>query len=262
MASDNQANYARIGFFIIIGIVLILVTLVWLGGFGGNKNEMLAETYFPNDVSGLDVGSTVNLRGVRVGSVKRISFVGAEYDVAKPEDGRKIFVLMSLDKRLFRLYRSSHIAQPEQMLENLVNMGLHATVSASGVTGLSHIELNFPKGRVQGQRPSWKNHNIVIPAAPSILQSVADSATQILDQINRMDLLAAWTNAVSTLESANLSLGTLGTLLETNGGNVNEILDNLREASSSLRDFAAEIRANPSLLLRSNDPDRLPETSP
>ena len=262
MANDNQANYARIGFFIIVGIALILGTLVWLGGFGGNKDRMLAETYFPNDVSGLDVGSTVNLRGVRVGSVKRISFVGAEYDVAKPEDGRKIFVLMSLDKRLFRLNRSSHVAQPEQMLENLVNMGLHATVSASGVTGLSHIELNFPKGKVQDQRPSWKNHNIVIPSAPSILQSVADSATQILDQINRMDLLAAWTNAVLTLESANVTLSSLGTLLDSNGGNVGEILDNLREASSSLRDFAAEVKSNPSLLLRSQDYDRLPETTP
>ena len=262
MANDNQANYARIGFFIIVGIALIMGTLVWLGGFGGDKDRMFAETYFPNDVSGLDIGSTVNLRGVRVGSVKRISFVGAEYDVAKPEDGRKIYVLMSLDKRLFRLNRSSHVAQPEQMLENLVNMGLHATVSASGVTGLSHIELNFPKGKVQDQRPSWKNHNIVIPSAPSILQSVADSATQILDQINRMDLLAAWTNAVSTLENANAAINSLSTLLESNGGNINEILDNLREASSSLRDFAIEVKSNPSILLRSNDPDRLPETTP
>ena len=75
-----------------------------------------------------------------------------------------------------------------------------------------------------------------------------------------MDLLAAWTNAVATLESANVAIGSLGTLLETNSGNINEILDNLREASSSLRDFANDVKSNPSLLLRSNDPDRLPET--
>lgn len=260
MANDNHANYTRIGFFIIIGIALILGTVVWLGGGGRNKHEMLAETYFPNDVSGLDVGSTVNLRGVRVGSVKRISFVGAEYDVTVPEDGRKIFVLMSLDQRLFRLRPDPHVEDPRQMLQKLVSMGLHATVSASGVTGLSHIELNFPKGKVSDERPSWKNHNIVIPSAPSILQSVADSATQILDQINRMDLLAAWTNAVSTLESANVTIGTVGTLLESNGGNIGEILDNLREASSSIRDFANDLKANPSILLRASDPERLPET--
>ncbi|MBR1588744.1 MAG: MCE family protein [Kiritimatiellae bacterium] len=260
MANDSHASYTRIGFFIIAGVALVLGAVVWLGGGGRNSNEMLAETYFPNDVSGLDVGSTVNLRGVRVGSVKRISFVGAEYDVTVPEDGRKIFVLMSLDKRIFRLNRTGRVEEPVQMLQNLVNMGLHATVSASGVTGLSHIELNFPKVKVPDERPAWTSHNIVIPSAPSILQSVADSATQILDQINRMDLLAAWSNAVSTLESANATIGAFGTLLESNGGNIRETLDNLREASSSIRDFADGIRANPSALLRSSDPERLPET--
>lgn len=259
MANDNQANYARIGFFIIVGIALILGTLVWLGGFGANKNEFLVETYFPNDVSGLDVGSSVNFRGVRVGSVKRISFIGAEYDVTVPEDGRKIYVLLALDQRLFRL---NHAGSPEKMLASFVSKGLHATVSASGVTGLSHIELNFPKGRVPDERVSWKTRRVTIPPAPSILQSAADSATQILDQINRMDLLAAWTNAVSTLENANAAINSLSTLLESNGGNINEILDNLREASSSLRDFAIEVKSNPSILLRSNDPDRLPETTP
>lgn len=260
MANDNHANYTRIGFFIIVGVALILGTIVWLGGWGRNDNEMLAETYFPNDVSGLDVGSTVNLRGVRVGSVKRISFVGAEYDVSAPEDGRKIFVLMSLDKRLFRLHPDPSAEEPKQMLQRLVSMGLHATVSASGVTGLSRIELNFPKGKVTDERPTWKSHNTLIPSAPSILQSVAESATQILDQINRMDLFAAWTNAVSTIESANGTIGTVGTLLESNGGNIGEILDNLREASSSIRDFANDLKANPSILLRSSDPERLPET--
>ena len=143
-----------------------------------------------------------------------------------------------------------------------MSKGLHATVSASGVTGLSHIELNFPKGTRPKEERSWEPDCTTIPPAPSILQSAADSATQILDQINRMDLLAAWTNAVSTIESANVTISTLGTLLESNSGNIGEILDNVREATASLRDFANEIKSNPSLLLRSNDPERLPETAP
>jgi ABC-type transporter Mla subunit MlaD len=257
MANDNHANYARIGGFILFGTALILITLAWLGGAGGKQNEFLAETFFSNDVSGLDVGSAVNLRGVRVGSVKRISFLGAVYDVASHEDGRKIHVLLALDKRLFRVDKTDN---PQKTLEGLVSRGLHATVSASGVTGLSHIELNFPKGKVVDEKIGWTPENVTIPPAPSILQSAADSATQILDQINRMDLLAAWTNIVLTLENANSTLSSLGTLLESNGGNVGEILDNLRETSASLRDFANDIKSNPSLLIRSNDPDRLPET--
>lgn len=257
MANDNHANYARIGGFIIFGSVLILITLAWLGGAGGKQNEFLAETFFSDDVSGLDVGSAVNLRGVRVGSVKRISFIGAVYDGASHEDRRKIHVLLALDKRLFRVNQTEN---PQKTLEGFVSRGLHATVSASGVTGLSHIELNFPKGKIAEEKIGWTPENVTIPPAPSILQSAADSATQILDQINRMDLLAAWTNIVGTLENANITLSSLGALLESNGGNVGEILDNLRETSASLRDFANDIKSNPSLLLRSNDPDRLPET--
>ena len=65
MASDNQANYARIGGFIIVGIALIVATLVWLGGVGGKDSEFLVETFFPNDVTGLDVkaGDTVTVFG-------------------------------------------------------------------------------------------------------------------------------------------------------------------------------------------------------
>ena len=257
MASDNQANYTKIGAFILAGIALLAVTLVYLGGVGARKNEFYAETYFPNEVTGLDVGSAVNFRGVRVGSVKRISFVGAEYDVMAPEDGRKIYVLLALDQRLFNL---RHAQSPEDTLRMFVTKGLHATVSASGITGLSHIELNFPKGSVPAEKMSWKPRRTAIPPAPSILQSAADSATQILNQINRMDLLAAWSNAVGAVENANAAIGTLNTLLESNAGNLGEILANLREASASLRDFAEEIKANPALLLRSNDPERLPET--
>ena len=39
-----------------------------------------------------------------------------------------------------------------------------------------------------------------------------------------------------------------------------EILDNLREASSSIRDFANDLKSNPSILLRASNPERLPET--
>ena len=94
---NNEANFAKIGAFIIAGVVLIAGTLVYLGGMRGKKNEFFVETYFHNSVSGLDVGSTVNYRGVKLGSVKKISFIGAEYSEVPPKDGRNIYVLMALD---------------------------------------------------------------------------------------------------------------------------------------------------------------------
>ena len=259
MAADNQPNYAKIGFFILAGIALAVGTLVYLGGFGTAQHEFTAETHFSYPVSGLDVGSAVNFRGVRVGSVRRISFVGAEYDdIGNPYDRRQIYVELALDKRLFRFGgKEDHV---NEALARLVERGLHATVSSSGVTGLSKIELNFPKIPREDEKISWRPKHIVIPPAPAFLQSAADSVTQILDQLNHMDFVTAWSNVVEVTGSANVLLQDTTTLLQAQKGNIGEIMDNVREASIGLRSFTDQIQSNPSLLLRSSTPERLDET--
>ena len=259
MASDNQPNYAKIGFFILAGAALVVGTLVYLGGFGSKKHEFLAETHFAYPVSGLDVGSAVNFRGVRVGNVRRISFIGAEYDeIGNPRDRRQIYVELALDKRLFRF--GGNEERVREVLERLVERGLHAMVSSSGVTGLSKIELNFPTIPRDDEKISWRPKYTVIPPAPSILQSAADSATQLLDQLNKMDFASAWSNVVETTGSANTLLPDVTALLQAQKGNIGESLDNVREASAGLRAFTDEIRSNPSALLRSSTPERLDET--
>ena len=259
MAADNQPNYAKIGFFILAGVALAVGTLVYLGGFGAAQHEFVAETHFSYPVSGLDVGSAVNFRGVRVGSVRRISFIGAEYDeIGNPHDRRQIYVELALDKRLFRFGGSDE--RVNETLGRLVERGLHATVSSSGVTGLSKIELNFPKIPREDEKISWRPRYIVIPPAPAFLQSAADSVTQILDQLNRMDFVAAWSNVVQVTGSANVLLQDATALIQEQKGKVGETMDNVLDASRGLRAFTDQIQANPAALLRSSSPERLDET--
>ena len=259
MAAENQPNYAKIGFFILSGVALAVASLVYLGGFGTAQHEFIAETHFTYPVSGLDVGSAVNFRGVRVGSVRRISFIGAEYDeIGNPHDRRQIYVELALDKRLFRFGGKDE--RVKETLARLVERGLHATVSSSGVTGLSKIELNFPTILREDEKISWQPKYIVIPPAPAFLQSAADSVTQILDQLNRMDFVAAWSNVVEVTGNVNVLLQDATALIQAQKGNVGEIMDNVREASIGLRAFTDEIRANPAALIRSSSPERLDET--
>lgn len=258
MAKDSQANYAKIGFFIIMGALLIVGTLVYLGGFGAKKHEFIAETHFANSVSGLDVGSRVALRGVKVGSVRRLSFVGAEYDdVRVPSDRHRIYVELALDTRLMSF---GDDGRAKDVLRRLVERGLHATVTASGVTGLSYIELNFPKNVVADEKVSWKPRHPMIPPAPSILQSAADSMTQLLDQLNRMDIAGVWSNVARITESVGGLVDEASGLLSSQRGNVEAILGNVRDASAGLGEFAEEIRRNPSAILRERTPERLDET--
>ena len=252
----TSANYTRLGLFIVAASVLIVGAVIWFGGVRGNKHEIEIETYFVDPVSGLDVGSAVNFRGVKIGSVKQISFIGAQYADAAPEDRQTIWVRLALDERLIAMKDGD----AKEHIKDLLDKGIHATVSASGVTGLSRIEMNFPKAKIVDKKISWKPRAITVPPAPSILQSAADSVQRILSQIDRMDLVDAWTNLIVTVRNAGAAFDNAGGLLDAQRGNVDEILSNLRDASSALRAFADEVRSNPSLLLRDRSPEPLDET--
>ena len=258
MANDNEASFAKIGAFILFGVALIAGVLVYLGGVGGQKREYLVETYFSNDVSGLDVGSAVNFRGVRIGAVKDISFIGVEYEDMPPKFSRDIYVLMALDSRLCRVPESSR--GMESAMQRMVSHGLHATVTASGITGLSRIELNFPKTEIVDETIPWRPRHLFIPPAPSILESAADSATKILNQLNKMDFVSVWSNVVRLTGSAADMCESANDLIDSQKGRIGETLQNLDGAVSSLRSFAETISENPSLLLRPRDAEPLPET--
>ena len=257
-AMNNEANFAKIGAFILFGFALITGTLVYLGGMGGREKRFYVETYFPTSVSGLDVGSEVNYRGVKLGAVEKISFIAAEYDNVPPKDGHHIYVLMALDSE--RCRRSQN-ETPEKTMARMISNGLHATVTASGITGLSRIEMNFPKMDIPDMKLTWKPRNLFIHPAPSILDSAADSLTKVIGQLNQMDLVAALSNIVRAAKSAGDVCETVDSLVDSERDRVGRILENLDGATSSLRAFSETISDNPSLLIRSRDAKPLPETS-
>ena len=96
--------------------------------------------------------------------------------------------------------------------------------------------------------------------APSMLESVSDGLTKVLDQINQMDLAVAWSNVMDATKGAAEMCGNVNALVETERDRIGRILENLDGATSSLRAFSETISDNPSLLIRSRDAEPLPET--
>lgn len=256
----NQANYAKVGFAVVAGTAVIVMMLAYLGGALGKHDVIYAETYSDTPVSGLAVGSDVNLRGVKVGEVSEISFVGSEYDDAKGDDIPKIYILMAFTTRKMRM---SSDEDPEDHLRELVKRGLHATVTASGITGISKIELNFPRegAEIETRAISWRPRHVSIPPAPSMLESFADAAAKVMNQLNRMDFAAAWSNLASVAESAANVAANADDLVENGKSGIESIVRNMEEATTRVRELATDLRENPSLLLRANDSDPLPETA-
>ena len=256
MALGNHANYGKVGFTVILGVAAIVASFVYFGGYTTRGGAFLAETYYDTPVTGLNVGSDVTFRGVKVGEVKSISFIGSDYPDASDTDKQCIRVVLSFNRRF-----ADNENEPEALLKRQVKKGVCATVTSSGITGIAHVELNYPRVEPPRRRISWKPEHVCIPPAPSMLESFSDSAAKVMNHLNQMDLASASSNMTAAVESAARICSDVSAMLETGRPSVAAILSNLESATESLKDFAEKINREPSLLLRSGDQPPLPETS-
>ncbi len=260
----NHANYSRIGFTLILAIAAISAALVYIGGAGGDEDMVWAETYSEKPVSGLSLGSAVNFRGVKVGEVKRISFVRSDYGV-RGHDGSLIRIVMTLSEK-FLAPREGEDA--EDALADAVQHGLRATVTASGITGLSRIELDFSRQDDGTERAiSWAPEFTPIRPGTSLLDNFSDSATRVMNEIDKMDFDAFRESLATIMGGAeeavsnanNLAVIASGVLAENRAG-IAETVENLKETSANLRELTETLKRDPSLLLRPHSPDPLEET--
>lgn len=258
MANENHASYARIGLTVVLGAIATAVTLIYFGGVGDRQSELLAETYYRKPVSGLSIGSEVNFRGVKVGEVRDISFLGCQYDDVAEDEMQDIYILIAFNTRLFRL---EDWESPEETLLFLIDKGMRATVTSSGVTGLSRIELNFPHVELAPEVISWKPEHICIPPAPSMLDNFSDSVTKMMTQINRMDFVSTWSNITAVSGSFARLADNLNAVIEGQSARVDGILRRVESVTDGLDELVDELKANPSLLVRSANPGELPETA-
>ncbi len=260
MANDNHASYTKIGLAVIAGVIAIVGVLIYIGKAGSSEYEYMVETYYDKPISGLSVGSAVNFRGVKIGEVKEINFVSNLYDVGV-DDAQRIYILMSFPKSKILPYRYE-ISQIDEIIQSMVKRGLRVSVSASGITGLSHIEIDYYAKDV-ADKPlpiSWVPRYCYIPATASLLDNFSDSATRVMNQINKMDLDAAWNNISTSVESMAQAMESLRIMVESRQGEFEKILSDATETSESAKALIDELKSNPSLIIRERIPSPLPET--
>ena len=261
MANDNHTSYRRIGFAVFSGAIAIVLSLIYLGGIRGRGDEILVETHYDKPVSGLSVGSVVNFRGVKVGEVREISFVGSKYDVTGADNSR-IYILMALNGRALGFEDMTQGESGAVVASLVKKFNLRATVTTSGITGLSRIELNYhrPEQLTEHRPVSWTPRHAFIPPQESLLDNISDAATKVLNQINRMDLNAAWSNINASVEALAAATDSARTMIQTRQGDIDRVLDDISETATSLKTLSSELKHNPSLLIRERTPVRLEET--
>lgn len=185
---SQRPGYFKLGLFVIVSVGLILVSVSLLGADALFRTTVPAETYFPESVEGLTVGSPVKLRGVTMGKVSWIGFVEHKYRVLEtaPDEAPKgawVMVEMAFDASR----RPAGVVRDHLAL--MIREGLRIRMARAGLTGGNYLELFFPgDGAAPPLKFPWTPDSLYIPSAPSVLGQIESAAERIARQLESADI--------------------------------------------------------------------------
>ncbi len=274
-----EARYFRVGAFVLTGALLIGSCTVMLGGGDYFSEKLVLETYFDESVQGLEVGSPLKLRGVKLGSVSKIGFVSDEYSFPSTGDaleyGSKVRVLMEF------IPLTEGLDEPERFrqIQTMIERGLRLRLTSVGITGTSFIEADFlDPVRFPTMEIAWRPKNLYIPSAPSAIATITSAAerifarlenTEIEKLVNDIDMLVVNLNGAveqtnlaklqgeleSMLGDARTMLAGVNRLVASSSYDLEATLENSRVAAENLRDLTDILKSYPSLIVLGDPPD-------
>lgn len=245
MAAGSR-NYFRVGLFVFGALLLIVAGVIVLGGGSLFQRTITIETYVEESVQGLDIGSPVRYRGVKVGSVSQITFVGTAYNL-QPDDpryfqvGQLVTVRMKLELDALAGGAATGL-QLEAIMRRLVANGLRVRLASQGITGTSYLEVDYvPPERNPPLKISWTPDFFYLPSAPSVISRLSSAAEQVFTRLEE-----------APLEKVILEAGSLLSELRETNRRVQELVAGER-VTAAVEDFGAVARRLRSIAASAED---------
>ncbi len=179
--------------------------------------DSVVETYmlvFNESVRGLTVGAPVDLRGVTVGEVSRISVElnARSKRFVMPVEVR--FYPERLRARLRSRNRAPYVGNSRQLLNTLVSNGLRAQIrSGNLLTGQLYIALDFFP-RASRARVDWSQKPPEFPTTPGNLEQFQTMLMQVVQKLDRIPFEELSGDARRSLQSLETALKSADRLLK------------------------------------------------
>jgi paraquat-inducible protein B len=166
-------NHWKLGLFVVIGAVLAIATVLYLGAQSLKKETVSYHSYFDEAVTGLELGSPVRYRGVSIGNVSTI-------DIAP--DRRHVEVTYDLGVSV--LDRLGLAAGKGQQTKISMPPDLRVQLGSQGITGVKYVLVDFfdIKSNPAPALP-FKVPANTIPAAASTMKNLEDSVVRAVNRI-------------------------------------------------------------------------------
>ena len=257
-------NHWKLGAFVVGSVLVGLAAAVVLAAQALQVVAVSYKSYFDEAVTGLEVGSPVSFRGVKIGNVSAI-------DVAP--DRRHVEITYSLGvKVLKRLGLAGETNGKETRIS--VPPDLRVQIASTGLTGTKYLQIDFfnTGGAPPLELPFPVPENY-IPATPSTMKGLEDAVVRAVDMIPdlahelgavvaRVNLILDDANrrglpgkAAATLNNANQLLASLQ--LKLDQLRVEQLS---RDASATLKGAALALAKMNRVLDRLDAPDGLLES--
>jgi ABC-type transporter Mla subunit MlaD len=243
--NHGTSLYFKLGLFMIIGVSLLAAGVILLGAGKLFQETIPAETLVYDSVNGLDVGSAVKYRGVKIGQVSSIIFSSAKYGQAgatTPPAGagrniHGILIEMALTRQAFP---GQSVAEIESTTKELVSQGLRARVTPAGISGQSYVECDFLDPAQYPPPPiDWHPDILYVPSAPSPLGELLDAAGDVAAQLDRADLGGIAHHIDELVSSSKSTVDKVDQLVQANRNNLDRTLAQLPETAQGLKATAA-----------------------
>ncbi len=241
--------------FVLGALLLAVVAFLSFGGTNIFAKPTRFIIYFEESVSGLDPGAAVKVNGVRIG---RVAAINVRYDQGNKE--ALVQVICEIDRNILTdsSGRQIDLTKPAE-LQGLIDRGLRAGLSLTGITGLLFVELDFKDVRLFPANPRFMSEPYpVVPAIPSPISQVQQSIVEIVANIKKVDfadlskqlktLLATTNQKVSELDLKTLSerVGRAADGVDTfvNSPDARRAFANLNSAIDEARILMAKLDGN------------------
>jgi len=198
-----------VGLFLIAGIAIVIVGIIWLGMSNYFEAGRYFVAYFDESIQGLDKDSPVKYRGVYIGRVHRVGVA---------PDERLIEVVMKIESDL----------EPQALMEDVV-----AQLKSVGITGLMFIELERDSDRSQFvlPPPEFKPPYPVVPTRPSEISKLFKGLDDVFNIFRALDTKEISDQLVQALTSINTAIDKAQ--LETLAADMRTTLDKVQQLVQS-----------------------------
>jgi paraquat-inducible protein B len=243
---SKKINTTSIGLFIVAGVALGVTCLLLF-----STSKLFSKTrdvivYFNDSLNGLNEGAPVKLRGVTIGSVKRVMvrFNQANNDYTMP-------VILQLEEKLVRERLGDRSGQTflQRTTEERIKSGLRASLQTESlVTGVLYVDCRFNPNapppvfhQLTKIYPEW-------PTEPTQIQQLFNNLAS-LDikslQTNLNGLITRLDQTVGELKMAEISQGLTNVLTSVdrliNSPDITNGLAGLRPTLDQYRDLGAKL---------------------